>query len=261
MKELIKIKGASYERYEELLLKRDHLYKEAESILIRYTQEFGTLITEVFEVKIECIRLKKAITYCQMMVNRAEPVNVHQMEKYLEEQMSVYYAELQEMLRDNETAKNAKTSAFLDVERAKKIYRRLAKQLHPDINPMTEEIPQLMELWNRISIAYHANQPQELSELEVLVNKAINDLGLDTCEIEIPDIEERITALEKEIYEILTTEPYIYEKILNDSEATEEKKAVLEKEKAECMAYQQELEELLHQTMAQEGGSFLWTMN
>lgn len=261
MNELIKVKNASYELYEELLLKRDHLYKEAESILIYYTQEFGTLITEVFEAKIECIRLKKAITYCQMMVNRGNPVNVQLLNDYLEEHMTVYYAELNDMLLENESAKNAKISSLIDVEQAKKIYRRLAKQLHPDINPMTEKIAQLKDLWNRITLAYHANQSRELSELEILVNKAIEDLGMGVCEIEIPDIEERICALEAEIHEILTTEPYIYEKILNDSEAVETKRKELETEKEEYVAYQKELEELLHKVMSDKEGSFLWTMN
>ncbi len=37
-----------YDRYEDLLLKRDQILKESGSILIAYTREFGELIETVF---------------------------------------------------------------------------------------------------------------------------------------------------------------------------------------------------------------------
>ena len=52
---------ARYEEYAELLVRRDQLFKEAESYMTSYTAEFGDLITANFELKIECIKKKKII--------------------------------------------------------------------------------------------------------------------------------------------------------------------------------------------------------
>ena len=55
---IIKVKNASYARYEELLLRRDAVKKRAFQYGQEYTRTFGELILKVFEKKIECIRKK-----------------------------------------------------------------------------------------------------------------------------------------------------------------------------------------------------------
>ena len=259
--ELIKIKNASYEWYEELLLKRDHLNREAGSLLIAYTKEFGELMTAVFEQKLACIRQKKAIAYCQSQVNRAASIDLDAMEAFLAKEMEHYYAELKDMMDRNEDARRSKTSSPANVQRAKRLYRKLAKLIHPDINPMTAQIPELSDLWNRIVTAYHANDASELKELEVLVNKAITNLGLEAAEIDIPDIDDRIGKLEKEIDMIMTTEPYTYQELLADPDAIAKKKESLQKELDEYTAYYAELENTLNAILTENGAHFIWKMN
>ena len=59
--EIIKVKNAALSKYEELLLRRDNLRKQAENYNLAYIREFGDLIEEEFRIKIECIRKKKEI--------------------------------------------------------------------------------------------------------------------------------------------------------------------------------------------------------
>ena len=61
--EIIKVRNADYARYEELLLERDGLRKEAYITHGMYVKEFGELILGVFEKQIACIRKKKQIDY------------------------------------------------------------------------------------------------------------------------------------------------------------------------------------------------------
>ena len=56
MNEIIRVKNISYDRYEELLMRRDAIRKEAFIYERAFTREFGDLILEVFRMKIECIR-------------------------------------------------------------------------------------------------------------------------------------------------------------------------------------------------------------
>lgn len=49
--EIIKINDSRYDIYEELLIKRDTLKKEADISLTLYINRFGELITAVFQKK------------------------------------------------------------------------------------------------------------------------------------------------------------------------------------------------------------------
>lgn len=228
--DLIKSTDSKYEEYENLLLERDQITKEAGQIWTVYLQLFGKLITDNYEEKLECIKCKKTIAYYQNALNHGGVVDSAAMEKYMEQEMAEYYANLRRMLKDNENANNAGTSTPYEVARAKTLYRRLAKLIHPDINPETDHSKELQELWQRILIAYHHNDVKELSELEVLVRKVLNDLGSEDVKVDIPDIEEKIDAIKSEIEEIKQTEPYSLRYLVEDEEAAEKKKAELREE-------------------------------
>ena len=136
----------------------------------------------------------------------------------------------------------------------------LAKLLHPDINPETAKRAELMELWQRIVIAYGQNNLKELSELDVLVRKALKELGAGGRKADIPDIGEKIKDLKKEIYEITHTVPYTYRDLLMD-DAVEKKKRELTEELENYRKYRAELEEVI-QNMEEGGGiRFRWRMN
>ncbi len=250
-----------FEEYEELLCKRDQLNKEAASILIAYTKEFGDMITGNFELKIDCIKKKKMIAFCQKQINCGKGIDADLMNTLIEQEMKIYYHELQDMLIKNKLAKDAKNVSEFRVQRAKKIYRRLAKMLHPDINGKTAENMELMELWDRISYAYQISDVDDLEDLEILVRKALEELGEDSFEIAYTDIEDRIERITRQINEILTTEPYIYMDLLCNEEKKAEKKKELEAEREEYQQYLKELTETLDK-MIQEGGvKITWEMN
>lgn len=63
-------------------------------------------------------------------------------------------------------AKKSTTADDYAFEQSKKVYRRLAKMMHPDIHPEAMEIPELSELWERIKEAYLKSNPILLQELE-----------------------------------------------------------------------------------------------
>ena len=67
--EIIKVKNADYSRYEELLLERDQLRKEAGIYHGLYVREFGELHLTLFEKQIACIKKKKQIGYYQIANN------------------------------------------------------------------------------------------------------------------------------------------------------------------------------------------------
>ncbi len=250
-----------YKEYEELLIRRDHLYKDATSYQIAYTKEFGELILENFKLKIECIKKKKTISYCRRRLNRGLSINVERMKAEIEGEMLLYYEQFMDLIKETDDAMNSKSSREFKVKLAKKIYRRLAKKLHPDINEKTEGNETLRELWERIVKAYNRNDPDELDNLEVLVKRALEQLGEEGFEIDYSNIEERIERLERQINEILMTQPYTYGEILESEEKKEAIRNSLEEEKNDYEKYLETLQKTLDDMLCGEGVKLTWQMS
>lgn len=260
MAELIKLKNSSYARYEELLLRRDQLQKEAFQYERAYVREFGDRILDIFRKKMECIRKKKTIEYCQAAANHGRSIDQAKLQEYLRQEMEAFQRHLDDMVEDAENAKNCKLVSEIDLLTIKRIYRKLVKRIHPDINPLTNETPELFELWQRIQVAYQCNDKKGMQELELLVTNVLERLGVGDQEIEIPDIEEKIREIQTEIAEILETDPYTYKYLLEDPKAIEEKKATLREELRSYEEYSKQLDEVLNVLMA-SGVSVTWRMN
>lgn len=250
-----------YAEYEELLIKRDFLAREAGSILTAYTKEFGDIINANFELKIKCIRTKKAISYCHRMMNRGLSVNGDLMNEALEKEMKLYNDQLHDMLKTTENAKNSKLISDFQLTHAKKIYRRLAKIIHPDMNAATKDNKKLSELWDRIYVAYLRSDADELENLEALVKRVMDDMGDESFEYNTDNLEERIEKVESQINDLIASEPYIYKEYLKDDESIASYRTRLEDEHAEYEEYLNTLTKALNDLLQQGGVTITWQMN
>ena len=260
MEDIIKVKNSSYGRYEELLIRRDNLKKEAFILQRQYVAEFGDLIIEVFEKKLECIKKKKTIEFCQRKLNYGKSIDQDELQAYLDEEMKEFQIRLNDMIKDTESAKKREKVSEIDLIKIKKIYHKLVKLIHPDINPLTSENEALYDLWQRIQIAYNCNDLKEMEELEVRVTTTLEQLGVGNLEIEIPNIDDKIAELEKEIVTIMETDPYQYKFILEEPKAVEEKKQSLREELQSYIEYSEQLDNILENLMT-DGNSIVWKMS
>lgn len=258
--EIIRVSNSSYAKYEELLVRKDEVKKQAFLYERAYVREFGDLILEVFQLKIEAIRKKKTIQYCQVFANRGESIDQDAMQVYLAKELAEYNQQLEAMIKDNESAKKSEEITEADLLKIKRIYHRLAKKIHPDINPVTNENEELKGLWQRMIVAYNCNDLKEMEEIEVLVKALLDKLDLGTLDITIPDINEKIAELEAEIDRIKTTDSYRYKHILDDLDMVSQKKEDLRKEIKEYEDYGKQLDEILN-GLLQNGVTLTWRMN
>lgn len=243
---LIKTGDDKYREYEELLLKREDAKKDAHLTHLDYVRVFGDLLNGLFAIQIECIKLKKEIAYCQAEINKGNIINVEKMTDFIAAVMAEYNDRLEQMYDETQLAKNMGMIDSEEVEKIKKIYRRLAKRLHPDINPRTEENEELAELWLRICSAYRANSLSELEDLEILTARALNRIDGEIINVHVDDIDGKINALRDEIEKIMTTEPYTFRIILDHEDRIYEKKKELRREINEYREYKLNLESTLN---------------
>lgn len=260
MQELIKVKNSSYGRYEELLLRRDAVKKEGYQLEIEYARELGELIIAVFEEQIKCVKKKKTIEFCQAAANHGKTVNQAELQAFVEKETEKLRNNLDDMIQDYESSKAATQITEADKVKIKQLYHKMVKQIHPDINPMVAEFEELKSLWQRTVVAYNCNDLKLLQELEVLVGKALESVTDGQMEIEIPDIEDKIVELEKEIQTIMETDPYQYKFLLCDKDAVAEKKRSLEEELKQYKDYGEQLDELLKGLLS-SGVFIIWEMN
>lgn len=250
-----------FEEYANLLTRRDQLLKDSVSYQICYTKEFGERLIANFELKLECIKFKKSISYCRRVLNRGQNINVNSMNEAVEKEMTLYKVQLGDMQRDLRAANNSVTVDAFRASRSKKIYRRLSKLIHPDVNAKTETNENLRELWERISDAYQHSNVDDLEDLEILVRKALEDLGDEGFEVDMEGIEERIEKIERQINDIITSEPYTYKDILESKEKTEGLRNQLDEEHKDYEEYLETLKKALNEILLGKGINTTWEMN
>ncbi|MCR4647649.1 MAG: hypothetical protein K5776_01075 [Lachnospiraceae bacterium] len=250
--------NSDYEEYEALVIKKEQFLKDAGAYKIEYMKNFGELLTKILASKFECIRLKKTISYCMTKINVGEPINMNEMEKEIDGEMKAYFVELKDMMDETERAKRSKTADDYSFEQSKKIFRRIAKRIHPDINDKTADSPELLDLWNEVMNAYYVFDYERLEELEVRMNHMLKTMGVDAVPSNIDDLRTKIARLEKQINEIIGSEPYVYRELLADKKKMAQKKQELREELEEIQIYQVNLEEKLQELTMEGGGTFSW---
>ncbi|MBR0137558.1 MAG: hypothetical protein IJM15_04045 [Erysipelotrichaceae bacterium] len=242
---IVKVKNASYARYEELLIRRDVIAKEGFRYQLEYLREFGELMSESFEAKIKCIEKKKIIAWCQRRINRGQKIDGNLLDSYINNVMADYYDRLKEMLERNDRLNKGTPISEYTFRKIKNVYYKIAKLIHPDMNPDLKDDERISDLWNRTVVAYECNQLKELEDLLVLVNGYLESINYSHEDIEIPDINEKIFELNQKIDEMIKSDPYQFKYLLADKEAVEEKKEDLRKEIADYRKYAEELDEVI----------------
>lgn len=230
------------EQYEELLLERDKAISDAGSHETGYQKEFGEELLDIYELEVECIKLKKIITFIQKKINLGLELDPEELNKEIFKEMEYYKKVIEERLAHLNNCKESKGISGAEFAEIKRIYRNVVKLIHPDVSDVIEKYDEIAEIWEGIYDAYIKNNLKSLREKYLLLRKKLDELNIENnIDIVIENIDEKIDEVRNEIVEIKNSVPYIYIEILNDKEKIKEKHEENEKEKKKYEDYIDEL--------------------
>ena len=245
--------------YKSCIIQREERSKEASDARISYVATFGDINAEILAYKIECISKKKAIAYCQTVINSGgADISGDALQNYLNKCMNDYREQLMKMIEDNKKCSESLTVEFSVARQVRKIYRELARKIHPDINPD----PYFRPYWHMLKEAYELFDLDRIKELKLLIDDALekkgNTEGQSIDPLTPEELERNIKHVEDEIDTIIHTEPYSYRLVLHDEESVKEHREMLTKEKETYRKYSEELDKVLTNYKIIGGDTLKW---
>lgn len=122
-----------------LLLERDELqFVICKNIETEYMLKLGSIEYRAYEAQCLSLRLKRKIELIQVKKNRQEKVIISAIEETLDIEFAEYQKRLDEQINKmNDALKRSKAEVLTDEgnKELKKLYHKIVKALHPDINP------------------------------------------------------------------------------------------------------------------------------
>ncbi len=216
-----------------MIMEKDELiYHICPSIESDYMIKIGMLEYKAFEVQCNILRIKRKIELIQQKFNRQEAVILPLIEEQLDKEYAEYEAKLKEKLNSINYAiaySQGKELSVEDIKELKRIYRKIVKRLHPDINPNITETKHKLFL-NAVA-AYKNGDLKTLKSLEILLNE-ISDNIEDYLSIEYlkgkrESLKKHINSLLSYIEKIKKSFPYNQKEFLKDDIAVEKKQTEL----------------------------------
>ena len=211
-----------------------------------YSSLIGTHQLSSLKIQLRIKALKLKIEKVRSCINQNLPVDILSIE--LEVAASPADAEATIM---QEAAKidNAKwmLSNLASPERSaelRKIYRQLAKQLHPDVN--NQLTAEQINLWHLVKEAYQNGDLEKLQALMLVYEKELLatveiELAADKYATKIAVLKEGIEVLHQQILAIKSAFPFTVEHQLKDEDWVNNTTAQLQDQMAKLQTYEGEL--------------------
>lgn len=217
-----------------LLLERDELqFVICKNIETEYMLKLGSIEYKAYEAQCAALRLKRKIELIQAKKNRQEKVIVSAIEETLDSEFAEYQKQLNEQIdKMNDALKRSKAEVLSDEDnkKLKKLYRKIVKALHPDINPDVSQAQ--VQLFDNAVQAYKNGDLNTLKIIgEMVGNSPLPEQHKDAL-TQLNEEKERLQnllkAIRDSIEQIKSKFPYTMKEIIEDEEQTEQKKKELE---------------------------------
>jgi hypothetical protein len=215
-----------------------------------YATKIGRYKVQLLELQIEYKAEKKKIQLCHQAFNSNEEPDFAAIEAKVAGLTNEAYQEIR-IEKDKISFAKAILSNLRSPEDSielRKIYRNIAKNLHPDVNPnLTEE---QTEIWHLFYSAYKNGDLDKMKALEIIYEKELQNSDLhaevlseETILLQTILLKEGIKEIENQIKDVEKDFPFNISELIRDEEWVEEQQNLLTKEIEELKIALKELQE------------------
>ncbi len=223
--ELLKELGAMKNALAQLLAEKEYmLIYDTVRLESEYMEKVGHLEYTIFHLDLKLKKLLRKIEIVRSKIAGNEPIDLSiidaQIEREFAEDKKEDKKRSDHMSFVEEEDKKQKKLSKEHAKTLKEMYYKLAKKLHPDINPDITE--QELALWHRVQRAYENRDLEEMTMLYEMYEQVLE------LESELTQREEIIKRIEKirvlmtqtlaDIAAIKTTFPFTFEQKLKDED-------------------------------------------
>ena len=241
--------GILKEAYIKLLNDKDVLLNWGKPQLeALYSTKIGVWLVNRLQAQLRVKALQLKIEKLNGALNRQEPVDLIQIE--LEVASILAEAEARIMLDAAKIESAKQMLSHLDTpERSgdiRKLYRELAKQLHPDVNNnLTQE---QIQLWQQVKEAYENGDLEKLKAMSIVYEKELsqaavaeNEMTEEQITLRLAVLKEGIKVLQDEVTAIKSVFPFTIETNIKDDEWVDAEVTRLKEELERLKVYEEEL--------------------
>ena len=239
----------------DLTAERDRLkYRVCPAILADYNRRIGQIELEIMEVVLRVRKLRRMIEVLQAARNRGEDPDYEEAVRTADSEYRAYEQEVHEKAEEYRNASAGRTYGQADSdgnqdtengeeedqqgadkydredkEELGALYRRIMKELHPDVNP--DITPEELDLLHQAMEAYKNGDIETLRKIAAILDgRSIEDKVIEEVD-QLRRIRDDLAFLKEsllaEIEDIKTSFPYTLKDFLNNKEAVRKKQEEL----------------------------------
>lgn len=202
-----------------------------------YATRIGRFKVQILELQITYKALKKKIQLCYQYINQNQSPCFEDIEYKVSRMMEEAYGEILDQKEKVAFARAILSNLASPEESAelRKIFRNVAKSLHPDINPNLTEKQQ--EIWHLFHSAYKDNDLEKIKALEIIYADELKKSNQKTADLSDEDIllqtamlKQGILELEQQIEALNNEFPFNIAEQIRDDQWVEEQQHLLKQE-------------------------------
>ncbi len=212
-----------------------------------YNTRIGAHKLRLLEIQLQIKALKRKIELVRACVNQNRIPDFNEIELTIAAELAEAQLQIMQTADSVENSKHLLKNLDSPQRSAelRTIFRSIAKNLHPDVNPdLTEE---QLKIWHLFLSAYKEGDLDKMKAMQLVYEKELNVQGADTLSQEqlslaIESIKQGCKLLQDEVLAIRNDFPFTIENLIKDENWVSEEAEKMKTQLNELTQYEKELD-------------------